>query len=728
VLSGLTEEDGEAAFREDLAAALAAGRCALVLDGLDEVPADRRELVREAVSAAWEAFKPDRLLVTCRVRSYTEPFTLPGFKGHELAPFTGEQIETFCKAWYRALGALGGVTADRVEEEAEDFTRAALEPSLLQLVQNPLLLTTMAVLHTRKAELPRERVRVYEESIELLVRDWQRERAGKKLVESEGLRELLLDDSRLWPLLQKLAYEAHRVGGTGREVAAGLSEGDLLVLLKQPEHLGSAALAEEFLDYADQRAGLLVGKGGTPREPAAFGFVHRTFQEYLAGRYLMAELDPVPTLYARAGEGDLWNVAVELGAEAMLHVDRRPKALLGIAVGLGRADPNESEQHSRAVLWTGKMAGLVGREVVERESHGPVSGEELLETLRPKLVSLLGRGLPAVERAEAGRAVARLDDPREEVLTVDAMELCPVPAGEFLMGSKEDDEEAWEDETLRQTVEIPHHYWLGRYPVTQAQFREFVEEGGYGERRFWTEAEKLGLWTDEGFEGRHGSERRSETVSYGEPFGLPNHPVVGVSWYEAVAFCRWLTARWRSRGWLPAGQEVRLPREAEWEKAARGGLEIPGAPAWIRVDGGEIGRTGGAGGPGAEPVTNPEPGRAFSWQRAFETDHANGSATGIGSTSAVGCFADGASPYGCQDMIGNVLEWCADGYAESRHADHAEPGDLQEQGLSASRVLRGGSFVIDPRYLRAAYRFDFHPELRDCDVGFRVLVASSGGL
>jgi len=147
---------------------------------------------------------------------------------------------------------------------------------------------------------------------------------------------------------------------------------------------------------------------------------------------------------------------------------------------------------------------------------------------------------------------------------VDAMELCPVPAGEFLMGSEEDDEEAWEDETPRQTVEIPHHYWLGRYPVTQAQFRELMEDRGYRERWLWTEAEDLGLWTDEGFAGRHGSERRSEPVSYREPFELPNHPVVGVSWYEAAAFCRWLTERWRSRGWLPAGQEVRLPREAEW--------------------------------------------------------------------------------------------------------------------------------------------------------------------
>jgi len=708
-LADLSEEYRAGDFAEGLAEAIGRGRCILALDGLDEVPEDLRGLVREAVLAARDRFHPAKIAVTCRVRSYGGGSTLPGFTSHELAPFDERKIRTFCAAWYRAQGDLGRLEEGRVDTGGSHLAGQVLQPALRDLAENPLLLTTMAVIHTRKTQLPRGRAQVYEDAIQLLVRDWQKEKVGDRLAHSEGLQALLLDDSRLWPLLRRIAYEAHRVGGTAREEAAGLSKGDLWQLLSEPEHLGSAALAEEFLRYADQRAGLLVGLGGRPGHPAAFGFVHRTFQEYLAGRYLTTSVwDPVGALYEKAAEGDLWTLAVERGAEALLYVDGNPKALLKIAFGLGRTDREDSVRWQRALLWGAKLAAMAGRAAVEQEREGPVKGAAFLAELRPKLVGLLGGDLPAAERAEAGRVLTRLGDPREEVLTVDAMELCRVPAGRFVMGSPEEDDEASSRERSQHELDISYDYWIGRYPVTQAQFREFIERGGYGEERFWAGG------------------RLSEPLDVGTPWSLPNHPVVGITWYEALAFCRWLTVRWRREGRIAEGWEVRLPSEAEWEKAARGGISIPGS--WERRSAGE-----GWGGNDGEPkglIENRTRERRYPWEGGFSDHLANTHETGIGTTSAVGCFPAGFSAYGCEEMAGNVWEWTrslwGEDLGEPSFGYPYDPNDGRE-AIDAPdevlRVLRGGGFADGAGLARCSARVRYLPGSRGRGGGFRLLLS-----
>jgi predicted NACHT family NTPase len=147
-------------FAEELLEALNARRSLLVF-GLDEVPHDWCGLVRRGIVAIVNCYRPPRVIVTCRQRSYVEEAVLPGFDAFTLAPFDAEQTKTFAQAWYNAQKDLGRVDAVQAEHKAADLTRAALTPDLRELASNPMLLTTMALIHQQEVGLPKERVHLY---------------------------------------------------------------------------------------------------------------------------------------------------------------------------------------------------------------------------------------------------------------------------------------------------------------------------------------------------------------------------------------------------------------------------------------------------------------------------------------------------------------------------------------------------------------------------------------
>jgi formylglycine-generating enzyme required for sulfatase activity len=243
--------------------------------------------------------------------------------------------------------------------------------------------------------------------------------------------------------------------------------------------------------------------------------------------------------------------------------------------------------------------------------------------------------------------------PAANVQTWGGMEFVRIPAGKFLMGSKDDNKLASDDEKPQHTVEIPYDYWLARYPVTNEQFARFVEGAAY----------KFSLaknWTKKA-----------------------NHPVVDVSWRDAKAYCKWLNDVLHSK---IKDLIVRLPTEAEWEKAARG-----------------------------------EYGNEWPWGNEFDKDKCNSAEGKKGGTTPVGAYSpQGDSPYGVADMAGNVWEWCHSLYQPYPYK--MDDGRESEEGAEA-RVLRGGSFDHDRRGVRCASRIGNHPDLRNVDFGFRVVVS-----
>jgi formylglycine-generating enzyme required for sulfatase activity len=239
---------------------------------------------------------------------------------------------------------------------------------------------------------------------------------------------------------------------------------------------------------------------------------------------------------------------------------------------------------------------------------------------------------------------------------------------------------------------------MSRYPITNVQFDLFVKDPqGYANNQWWT---KDGLkWRGD----------RKEPDKRGGIFDLPNHPVVYVRWYEAVAYCKWLTEQFQVSGIkcqvydlqsrsivedanlqsqiVNRKLEIRLPTEAEWEKAARGtqGLRYP-------------------------------------WGNEISPRHANYADTNIGATSAVGIFPDGKSPYGLLDMSGNVWEWCATKWTEDGYKTYEKNENNSLEG-NALRVLRGGAFFNGGGNVRCAYRLRSFPDFRNDFIGFRVVLS-----
>ncbi|MGH8574970.1 MAG: formylglycine-generating enzyme family protein, partial [Gammaproteobacteria bacterium] len=295
------------------------------------------------------------------------------------------------------------------------------------------------------------------------------------------------------------------------------------------------------------------------------------------------------------------------------------------------------------------------------------------------------------------------------------------------------------DERPRHRVALPTFY-IGRFPVTNAEYRCFIEDGGYQTERYWpTEAarawlsggdaeamaEELEFWRrlkedpgmvqrsqfetrvlvtewhfaesdDDGgtasFQGTPPRSREEPAYWRDEHYTNPAQPVVGVTWYEAVAYTRWLDRKLREAEVTMAGglkladgYEVRLPTEAQWEKAAR-----------MRR------------------------GWSYPWGEHWDQNRANTAEGHVLRPSPVGVYPLGATPEGVHELGGNVCEWTQSLYADYPYRTGAERSSLDAQG---HRVVRGGSCLYGYKSARCAYRNGYIPDLFDGPLGFRVALS-----
>ncbi|HEX2906323.1 MAG TPA: SUMF1/EgtB/PvdO family nonheme iron enzyme [Phototrophicaceae bacterium] len=638
-------------------------RVVLLLDGLNEMP---RNSVPEVDD--WLQLHRDMLVVvTCRKLDYTGLRVLP-LRRVDVSPLDVSRIRLFIGNYLedvdrdRLFWALVGEDLTQVwklfqtaQLDFDDFwqggdiarepdkhpvydqsndrfdriynaMRAVMRetgdlPGLLGLVSNPFLLKITVEVFISSGQPPTNRGQLFAAFVDLLL-----ERRGRLAVNSRDPQTREQARGRARTARQALAQLAYRMQSERLGTSVSV---DWAKIALADNDFGSP---DELLYLAESATLLTLDSA-----KGELKFFHQLLQEYFAACELGEDVRRgVPA--AHFWPGDLW------------------------------WQPTGWEE--TAVLLAGMQTGIADW---LKETHPVLACRALTEGLadaaaaapvQTALVAVMTGAVPPLARAEAGRILNRLGDPRPGVgLRSDGlpdMEWVEIPAGPFLMGCDKslqaDDKEAPPHEVTLPT------YCISRYLVTNIQFQAFImASDGYNRREWWTESG----WAWKG--------ERTAPDEYADLlFRLANHPRIYVRWYEALAFCRWLSVK--------LGYEVTLPTEAQWEKAARG-----------------------------------TDGRIYPYGNEYDAIKANTQDTGIGQTSAVGLFSAGASPYGVLDMSGNVWEWCLSKWREF----YVEPEDTDWEGSDA-RVLRGGSwFSADSTLFRAPNRYRYAPVSRSYVRGFR---------
>jgi formylglycine-generating enzyme required for sulfatase activity len=306
----------------------------------------------------------------------------------------------------------------------------------------------------------------------------------------------------------------------------------------------------------------------------------------------------------------------------------------------------------------GEAVVLAGQAVLDAGETGvsPRSRQVVIDAL---VTTMQSAAVEPPLRREAGLILGNLGWRPDDLDT-----FVEVPPGPFLYGEE------------KEKREIGQRYWIGKYPVTNAQYARFIEDDGYHQEA---------CWSKEGWAWRVEKKRERPAYWNAAEHNNPIFPVVGVTWYEADAYARWLNTQVQVTGsklhvWQdgeiaeidvqPGTLKVRLPSEEAWERAARG-----------------------------------TDGRSYPWDDKFERQRANTSESGAIGTTAVCTYPQGVSPMGAWDMSGNVWEWTR------------SPRDEKHF------VLRGGSWNPNRQFARCASRLRLMPDGFYYTVGFRVVVS-----
>ena len=677
-------------------------------DGLDECSRPEQMLKVQALLAqfARQCGPQHRFISTARPyawqwlaeagRAPQHPEALQG--QYELAALDETQAQTFVRAWYRAQVSHGWLTTPAEAQALEDDLLPALaEPHYQHMAQRPLLLTLMAVVHSTDGRLPQGRVPLFGRAVDLLLERWNdRGRSHDRLTEllrPEQGQAPSLDDVR--QRLAQVAFDTHFQAAQApialsHAGAADISEGQLLRAFRNLLD-GSADRAQVAIDFIERKAGLLVGRGfrrqGQDQE-RQFGFPHRSFQEFLAAEHLAASED-YSRQCCRLAAASRGHWALVLAMAASLAKKERGMAGADSLMGGEPPQPPVTAQAQELALVAATQAVELGSgawgsalddaDGEDRKRHRTVVHlrQWLQVALRPHDAD--HEGLPAPLRAEAARALARLGDPRFDLL------LAQLPADPqlgfvffaanpgFRIGTPSADRARLEQALIAKLEDdevndapTPHGaFWMARYPVTVAQFAAYVQDSA------------------------------AELTDARALRGCVTEPVRYVTWHEACDYACWLQRKWQQtpawqrhpfvRDALAQGLQLALPSELEWEAAARVGH----AQAQL-----------------------------FPWGDDWPADAANANGA-LRQVSPVGCFRPQAQ--GVHELIGNVWEW-----TRSSYQPYPLPDLLPHQDPTPKTVVvRGGAF-FDPRdFARCGFRVGFHPDDLNGYLGFRLVLRSS---
>lgn len=624
-------------------------RAVLMLDGLNEIPPGQRAAKIEQIKTLARDDRFVSVIVSCREKDFTGDCRLP-FDTLLLQPLKPSQIMTFLRRTYA------------IHNDGKD-ARAQAEERFWQLAGGPGIRKVWEVWRQAGADLdffwsaeavPEENPAVHAHTSWEQDDLWRKTRFNPRnllrlaanpylLIIIAALPQVPRNRAQLFQAFMDTLYwreqEARRKRRDITIPAKAEWEAELVALAEAmqragrsgdgaqtslPRHQCPTGLTQALLDFSID-ASVLQAENDTIR------FSHQLLQEYLASRLLLEDSRtgnqpahafwPQANWWVRSG----WEVVAEIAAESC---------------------GDDREAQTRLITWLAQVNPEVACSVWQHLGcielpHAVLNGiagqwlsrmTDVMHEPRPEARAAIGGALGYFGLDKRKGIGLRADG-------VPEIDWVKIPASAFI----------YQDD-LHPPLPAFH---IARYPVTNAQFQAFIDTGGYQNEAWWK-----------------GLDQRIDAPIVPE-WNEPNAPRERVSWFEAIAFCRWLDER--------LGFTVTLPDEQQWERAARGteGLQYP-------------------------------------WGNEFRQDFVNCDGS-IGRTSAPGIYPHAASPEGVMDLAGTVWEWCLNEYSALENCQLS--GDK-------ARVVRGGSWGGNPVGARSSARLDGHPDVRYLNFGFRVLCAS----
>jgi len=691
---------------------LKAGKCVVLLDGLDEVLDENihKEVVKEIVSFS-NQYPDNRIVVTCRVAGWRDQ--LPAFRQYSVQEFDRDDVRQFIGAWYREvtrteeINKLGALPKPESIREAEERARPVASKqtenlwgallkneSLLRIARTPLILSLVTLVHkNRTADLPKGRARLYRECLDILLDIWDSKDKGIVLPDAPSPNDKLF-------VLKTIAFHY---------VEQGLLEMDIdgLEKLVEPllKNLTKPVSARSLIRQIYERSGVLVEQA-----IGKYGFAHRALHDYLAASHISEQsmdallvdhaaeerwreviliaiglVQPkqraetlLASLLRRSDESSAslalagWSLAEDIQVSDGLRASVRTKILHGLentptpadfallSGALMDTDPSAMQNWIASVL-SGYKADLQLRVLT---SLIPDLGLEQAKPFLSPLVKCLNDSHANIHlRVQCALTLAKLK-PDLDVEIFNALRL-----------ARQENDAKLKSAAVWALCELGRYDGLGLVKIPAGEFLMGSNDDSDNEKPQHT------LYLPTYYIGKHPitvDEYRAFVKESGyKPqyadrslSGTGNHPVVWVFWKDALAFAQW--------------KGLTLPSESEWEKAARGtdGRIYPWGNAW---------QNGLA---NTEEYWNS--GARGLWSKLRRRDS--------GTTTPVGTFSSrGDSPYGCADMSGNVWEWTRSVRRDYPYDANDGREDLSVEGV---RVIRGGSFLFDKKYVRCAFRLD----------------------
>jgi formylglycine-generating enzyme required for sulfatase activity len=679
------------------------GNVLLLLDGLDEAGDEqRRAYLAQVIDNLARRYDKQRYVVASRTAGYGGLVYLPDFLERHLSPLDEQEAQALLRKWFDAvyarLHAIGRRRQDAAADQAAQLWEVIERNDRLRdMATNPLLLTVMALLQFNSVRLPDQRAKLYEKLIELLLDLWRRQNvASDTLVTS--VAQLATEQRRLEALALAMQQQPQQV----REVT-----------LRQAQEWLSPLYVERLKidrEEADRRVHdllrrLAVDSGIIQQREERYAFSHYTFQEYLAARALDSldnrdgAPDSVAFLLERSADAR-WRETLLLAAGYWSNgqqIRKTERLLRGL---LDRRDPENLLLAAAALADVGVVEDLTGLrdEATARLRALAALTEDWRSAAHPD-PALRNRAAAMLDRLDADHDRPGLD------LTKPDYWANRIEPGVFSMG----DDKGGYDEKPQFDCAIRRPYALARFPVTNRQYLLFVEAlAGRGTPEAVAAANRL-----KDLMKQHGE--TPETYNGFRPRFWPgaryragegNHPVVGVTWYAATAFAWWADAWLRALGILKEGEEVRLPTEAEWERAAAYPPTLPGSDP----------RTGRREYPWGAELTTATSGSMIA------SIQANIDESKISGTSVVGIFPHGAAACGAEELSGNVWEWCSTPPLKYPFKGEVSADSLYTRNKRAGGTyeLRGGSWNLPRDLARCACRLDGNPDDHHVLYGFRL--------